>query len=96
MSPTFDLHEARPIRRARPICGECQPPNRHLTTQPWRCHGCGALLGIEQGGELHVKYKELQHWITGRCRHLCRRCGAMNTLHVTAQSRVACKEGQAR
>jgi hypothetical protein len=26
--------------------------------RPWRCRACGALLGMERDGELHVKYKE--------------------------------------
>jgi hypothetical protein len=54
----------------------CERPSR------WNCRSCGALLGVEQGGELHMKYKDVQHWITGRCRHACRRCGSMNTRHV--------------
>ena len=57
-------------------------PSNHLQSHHWHCHSCGALLGIEQGGELHVKYKDVQHWITGRCRHICRRCGSTNTRHV--------------
>lgn len=55
-------------------------PTEHA--RPWRCRSCGALLGMQQGDELHVKYKDVQHWITGRCRHACRRCGAMNTMHA--------------
>jgi hypothetical protein len=56
--------------------------NDLTTARPWRCRVCGALLGMQQGAELHVKYKDVSHWIAGRCRHACRRCGAMNTLHV--------------
>lgn len=50
--------------------------------RPWRCHACGALLGVLRSSELHLKYRDLQHWVTGRCRHTCRRCGAMNTIDV--------------
>jgi hypothetical protein len=55
-----------------------------VSARPWRCRACGALLGVEHDGELHVKHKEVQHWIRGRCRHVCRRCGTMNTLLVTS------------
>jgi hypothetical protein len=61
-----------------------------LAREPWRCRHCGFLLGLEQGGELHVKYRDLQHWITGRCRHACRRCGAMNVLHTIHGSGSPC------
>lgn len=58
-------------------------PTIRLDSQArWHCRACGALLGIQQGDELHVKYKDVQHWVSGRCRHVCRRCGSMNTRHV--------------
>ncbi|MGD0527718.1 MAG: hypothetical protein ABSE49_21475 [Polyangiaceae bacterium] len=53
------------------------PPAR-----PWRCCSCGSLLGVLRGGELHLKYRDVEHWITGRCRHACRRCGATNAVDV--------------
>jgi|GEM_PF-814778 len=71
--------------------------NEPNTGRPWRCNDCGALLGMQYGAELHVKYKDVQHWIAGRCRHVCRRCGAMNTIHVVGPSaRRPAREGGAR
>jgi phage FluMu protein Com len=55
-------------------------------SRDWRCRTCNALLGVEAHGELHIKYRDAQHWITGRCRHACRRCGSINTFHVTPSS----------
>lgn len=63
----------------------------------WSCSSCGALLGVEENGELHIKYKELQHWIRGTCRHRCRRCGTLNQVTVapaTSPTAVATEEGQ--
>jgi hypothetical protein len=81
--PTLD-------RRAAVSSTASTPTQRSLTrARPWRCHACRALLGVEHDGELHVKYKEVQHWIRGRCRHVCRRCGAMNTLLVAPPSATA-------
>ncbi|MBV9949613.1 MAG: hypothetical protein JOZ69_22420 [Myxococcales bacterium] len=53
-----------------------------MTTRPWRCRACGALLGVVCGDELHLKYKETEYWVRGGCRHACRRCGAVNALLV--------------
>jgi hypothetical protein len=52
--------------------------------RPWRCRACGALLGVAQGGELHVKYKDSEVWIVGTCRRTCRRCGERNEVTVDA------------
>jgi hypothetical protein len=60
----------------------------------WRCKACGALLGIEQGGELHVKYKEADLRIVGSCRRACRRCGAVNEIAVGVPQARPGKEGQ--
>jgi len=40
------------------------------------------LLGVEQGRELHVKYKDAEIWIVGTCRRVCRRCGEGNVITV--------------
>ncbi len=57
-----------------------------MPDRPWRCHTCGALLGVLHGGELHLKYQHVEHWITGCCRHVCRRCRATNTVDVPAST----------
>lgn len=50
-------------------------PERH-----WRCRGCAALLGVHRGGELHIKYKELELRVaaTERVATTCRRCKRVN------------------
>jgi hypothetical protein len=53
----------------------------------WCCRTCGSLLGIERGGQLHVKYKGADIWIVGTCRRDCRRCGERNEVTVGASSR---------
>ncbi|HEX3344691.1 MAG TPA: hypothetical protein VHS09_08975 [Polyangiaceae bacterium] len=57
-----------------------RPHSPDAGARPWRCHTCSALLGVLRQGELHVKYRDVEHWIAGRCRHSCRRCGATNTV----------------
>jgi hypothetical protein len=52
--------------------------------RPWHCRACGALLGVEHRGELHIKYKEAQYFVRGHCRHDCRRCGATNAVLTRA------------
>jgi hypothetical protein len=59
-----------------------------MPSRPWRCHTCGALLGLLHGGELHLKYCNVEHWITGRCRHVCRRCRATNTVDVSGAAEL--------
>ena len=56
------------------------PPHSpvHAHTGHWHCHACRALLGIARGTHLHVKYKDAEIWIVGRCRCICRRCGKAN------------------
>jgi hypothetical protein len=53
----------------------------------WRCRACGSLLGVERGGQLHVKYKDADVWIVGTCRRACRRCGERNEVTVGASPR---------
>jgi hypothetical protein len=67
----------------------CIPEKTHLQAKPsnprirpWRCDACGALLGIARGDELHVKYKDVEIWIVGPCRSICRRCGKSNQITV--------------
>jgi len=70
------------------------PPTR---ARRWSCRSCGALLGVEENGELHIKYKEVQHWICGSCRHRCRRCGTMNQVTVApamSPRAIAADEGR--
>jgi hypothetical protein len=66
------LEIARPVDRS--------PANDNA--RPWRCRGCGSLLGLERGRALHVKYKDVEYWIVGGCRHVCRRCGEGNEITV--------------
>lgn len=51
---------------------------------PCRCEKCAALLGIEQRGQLHLKYKDTEHKFVGTFKWTtrCRRCGSMNSLTV--------------
>jgi hypothetical protein len=68
------------------------PEESHLQNQtsnikPWRCHACGALLGIARGDELHVKYRDAEIWIAGPCRSICRRCGKSNEITVGRPSK---------
>ena len=51
---------------------------RRTHERSWRCSACGLLLGIHRGGELHVKYKELEAVVVGRFRTACRRCTKPN------------------
>jgi hypothetical protein len=51
---------------------------RQTNERSWRCIGCGLLLGIHRGGELHIKYKELEAVVVGRFRTACRRCTKPN------------------
>jgi RNase P subunit RPR2 len=46
------------------------------TRREWRCWRCDTLLGVEQNGELHVKYKDAQYRVRGVVKATCRRCGA--------------------
>jgi ribosomal protein S27AE len=43
----------------------------------WRC-GCGVLLGVHKGDELHLKYKELYAIATGRVKVRCRMCARVS------------------
>ncbi len=52
----------------------------------WRCT-CGSLLGMRQGEELHIKYKELHAVVRGTASIRCRRCGNNNV--TAAPSKAA-------
>jgi hypothetical protein len=45
----------------------------------WRCRGCAALLGLHEGSELRIKYKEHESVVVGTVRIRCRRCATTNT-----------------
>jgi len=53
---------------------------RPASGQFWRCRTCAALLGIVNGGQLHVKYKDTEIWVVGICHRRCRRCGERNEM----------------
>jgi hypothetical protein len=72
----------QPFPIEHPLASAPSTPSPAPSARPWRCRACGSLLGVLRGGELHLKYKDVQHWIVGRCRHVCRRCGATNVVHV--------------
>lgn len=40
-----------------------------------RCPGCGCLFGIESGGRLNIKHRELFRTVKGEVFGPCRRCG---------------------
>ena len=50
--------------------------------RPWRCRRCERLLGVVRGAELHLRYKEAEHWVSGTCRHVCPRCRTTNVITV--------------
>ena len=54
----------------------------------WRC-GCGALLGMHRGGEVHIKYKDFSAVARGRVELRCRRCGAVSATTTELQPPVA-------
>jgi hypothetical protein len=56
-------------------------PN-HIHRYEWRCRACRSLLGIASGGELHLKYKDVEHRVRGACEHTCRRCRTANVITV--------------
>ena len=85
-----------PFRDRRAVACTSKARETLSRVRPWRCTQCGALLGLEQNGELHVRYKEVQHWITGRCRHACRRCGTVNTVQTEAPAVGAATEPEVR
>jgi hypothetical protein len=57
-------------------------PSTSNAARPWRCRGCGAVLGLLRVAELHLRRGEVELWITGACRHRCRRCGTTNAIRV--------------
>jgi hypothetical protein len=44
----------------------------------WRCRGCESLLGVVDGGRLHLKYKSAAYAVTGSVATECRKCGLPN------------------
>lgn len=56
----------------------------------WRCTCCGALLGIERGSSVELKYKQTTYLVErGLVTTRCRRCGTGSRLDQTARSKEA-------
>jgi phage FluMu protein Com len=51
---------------------------RPVTSFEWRCTRCGALLGVEVRGRMHLKYKTAQYVVAGVVTAVCRRCEMTN------------------
>ena len=59
-----------------------QMPNSAHEGVPWRCPTCGALLGVEQEGWLHIRFKTSKVSAQGVITVTCRRCGGRHTYRV--------------
>lgn len=46
--------------------------------EEWRCSGCRTLLGVERGGKLFLRYKQVQYVVVGEVIAICRTCGLAN------------------
>lgn len=47
----------------------------------WRCRGCDSLLAIRRGGQIEIKYLNLNAWVEGSIYSLsikCRKCNSLN------------------
>jgi RNase P subunit RPR2 len=62
------------------------------TRQEWRCWKCDTLLGVEEGGELHLKYKEAQYHVRGAVKATCRRCGSECSYDVASRGAAQGRE----
>jgi hypothetical protein len=72
-----------PIYTTAPVPSPPSPaPTRPFAECAWRCRRCDRLLGVVHGAELHLRYKEAEHWVTGTCRYPCPRCRTTNVIHV--------------
>ncbi len=58
-----------------------------VRAEAWRKHRCpcGALLGIQHQGALHVKYKQFVATVRGLVDVSCPRCGCLSTLSSSSQ-----------
>ncbi len=48
----------------------------------WRCHRCGRLLGIVDGGFVHIRHKRLDLTIHGMVAALCPKCAELNQINL--------------
>ena len=55
----------------------------------WRCGSCRALLGVQRGRAIHVRYKDAEYLVTGSVVAICRRCGARSTARSDADALIA-------
>ncbi len=49
-----------------------------MPEREWRCSRCNTLLGIEQQGAIHLKYKKARFIVRGSVVAQCRKCAQMN------------------
>lgn len=55
-----------------------QATKRRPAAREWRCRSCGLLLGVAQGREIEIRYKDARYLVDGAVRTCCRRCGETN------------------
>ncbi len=58
--------------------------NARVVSKQWRCPGCGLLLGVRNGSEIEVRYKDSRYVVSGTVRATCRRCGRDSSVATTA------------
>jgi ribosomal protein L40E len=60
----------------------------------WHCEKCGALLGVERRGGLHLRHKEQQYVVGGEYNVIavCRRCSAVNEKSATRLEAAAARQ----
>ncbi len=57
--------------------------NAKVVGRQWRCSSCALLLGMRNGSEIEVRYKDARYVVSGAVRATCRRCGTENVGHTS-------------